>query len=402
MNDHSTKFRPDMFYLTCLGWAMFIALLAGIDGYHNMAGLNGWAKALEALVAVTIIPEAYATGFRAAWAYWSSRRAIALLFWLSLGLAATGVAVAITARWLGLESPNGVAAGLLATDPAAVGLALGLVKGSHLLGLFWQMTVESILNDAVGISVYGWAQGQAVSEAVRVVGYTITTGLMLSFAQVVVQLVSRKLRRSSIVELNLVLATNVAFVIYGMQHEMSLILLTGVGSLTTNALGAFLPTVSEHRAHELSHQWERLNQFGLGAILVVVMFLAPVRTIFTTPSVIGAGLALLAAVSFSRMLVDFGHKAVLKALLARRGHAFAVEEATVNWLCGSTRLGVPSIVAIHLAAHGHTADANAMFAAILFSGAFVPLGVWVIQHVEAHFACENPEPWPPIGRKTQA
>ncbi len=392
-----------MLYLSGLAWALFITLIVGIDGYHNLPGLEGWALTLEAMVAVTIIPEAYGTGFRSAWQYWSSRRAIALVFWLTLGLAVTGVAVAITAHYLGFENPRAVSAGLLATDPAAVGLALGLVEGKHLLGLFWQMTVESILNDAVGISVYGWAQGQTVVEAMTVVANTVVAGLLLAAVQLVVQLVSRKLKASAIVELNIVLAANVVFVAYGMQHHMSLILLTGVGSLTTNALGAFLPTVTSHRAEELRHYWERLNQFGLAAILVVVTFLAPVRTIFTSKQVMVAAIALLVAVSFSRLLVDFGHKAVLKALLARRGHAFAVEEATVNWLCGSTRLGVPAIVAMHLASHGDRLAADAMFATILLSGAFVPLGVWIIKHVETHFANgEEAGTWPPIGRRSQA
>ena len=89
----------------------------------------------------------------------------------------------------------------------------------------------------------------------------------------------------------------------------------------------------------------------------------------------------------------------IKALLARKGHAFAIEEATVNWLCGSTRLGVPAIVAMHLASHGDMQAADAMFATIILSGAFVPLGVWVIQHVEKHHNAENPGAWPPIGRK---
>ena len=373
--------------------------MIGIDGYHNIEGTKAWALALEALVAVTIIPEAYATGFRSAWQFWSSRRAIALMFWLTLGLAVTGLAVGITAHYLGFENPRAVAAGLLATDPAAVGLALGLVEGKYLLGLFWQMTVESILNDAVGISVYGWATGQSIGEAMHVVVNTLIAGLLLAASQVVVQLVSRKLRLSAIMELNLVVATNVIFVTYGMRHHMSLILLTGVGSLVTNALGAFLQTVSIHRAEELRHYWERLNQFGLAAILVMVTFLAPIRTIFTSLDVILAGAALLAAVSFSRAIVDFGHKSVIKALLARKGHAFAIEEATVNWLCGSTRLGVPAIVAMHLASHGDMQAADAMFATIILSGAFVPLGVWVIQHVEKHHNAENPGAWPPIGRK---
>lgn len=386
------KISPETLFMTGLLVAAAVNFVQGGIGYKGVDDILTWRHGLEGLIAVVVFYVAYLAGFGTEWANWKSRRAVALVFWLTLGLGVTGVAVAITSTWLGFKNPAAVAAGLLATDPAAVDLALGLVEGRYLAGLFWQMTVESILNDAIGISAYGWASGQTIQEALFIVWSSMLTGLAMAVSMLAALFGWRRMRGSAIGEGNMLVAMSGMFVIYGLLHHLGLILLTGIGGFVLNGMKKWLPANNLGRQHALDHYWEKVNHYGLTAIIAVVVLMAPLKTIFSSGRVVVGGIALIIAVGISRLMADFGYKAFLRALNGR-GYIIAVDEAMVNTICGTTRLGVTTIVALLVAHDGDTYAADCMFAAVIYSWVFVPMGVAIIKSVELHAASEDPRPW---------
>lgn len=383
--------KAGLMYLLAVALGFLMDQTTGQRGYrfYEPEQVQHWALILQITVALAIIPEAYASGFRSSWQRWLSWRFMNLLFWLTVGLAVRAVALYMVADRLHMHNPLAVAGGMLATDPAAVGLALGLVQGQYLAPLFWQLTAESLLNDAIGISVYGVASGQDLSTALTSVGNTIILALGLAGAQTATRLFVRKTWESASAEVFTVMVINLAFVWVGITYHFSLILLTAVSSLTADLFEYYLPRPNKAVDEELHHTWESLSQFGFALILGVVTFLTPWRYIVMEVEVLQAGSILLATVIVSRLAVSFGKRGLWFVFTKRWGREYGLEGAVVNSAAGVPMLGVPAIVALELGGHGDVFAGSSILAAVAFSWIFIPLGVLVIQRSEKYLSRKN-------------
>ncbi|MEZ4571532.1 MAG: hypothetical protein R2849_14610 [Thermomicrobiales bacterium] len=84
--------------------------------------------------------------------YWSAYKG-KLIHLLTVALILRGLGIAAVAMLLGYDHHIAllIGAGLTATDPAAIGIALELIRkprNSYLLMLFWLYEIESVANDA--------------------------------------------------------------------------------------------------------------------------------------------------------------------------------------------------------------------------------------------------------------
>ncbi len=341
------------------------------------------AQAITFLVAVAIIPEAYANGFATARVHWA-KRGLKMFFWLTIGLVVRAFAVYFAAMAIGLHSPLGVASGFLATDPAAVGLSLGLVEAKYLLGLFWQLTVESLLNDAIGITVYEVAAGSSMQIALTIVRDTLLLAGVLALVLTLVRTALRRARWSVGVEVGLTLGIYVAFFVFAIFQGLSLILLSAVGTILFDFVDEIMRVPQASNRHGLKHTYEWMNKILLAVLLMAVTTMFPLDAI---GKVWFGSLVLIFAVAGSRFLVSWGKRLLAKNLLPgpNHGHEYGMEVVPVQTGAGTSLLGVPTIVALELAAHGYTLDAQTMLIAIMMSWVFIPLTVMAIKSVERKF-----------------
>lgn len=368
-------------YFLALVLGFFLALATGEKGYHllNQETIHQVAKGLEILVAIAIIPEGYANGFGNGVNHWKSSRVLKLTFWLTLGIVPRAGLLFLAATLLGMENPLAVAGGMLATDPAATAVVLGFMEPQYLASMFWQMAVESQLNDAIGIAVYGLAEGQTLNIALLVVGKTIVGGLILALAQTAVRLLVRR-TGSALFELISVLGVYAGALWIGVNEGLSLIGMAAVASISADYFTGRLPEFHEAESHKLHLMWEWLNKVLSAILMFTVVFLTPLVDV--SHGEWTAAAVLLTTVIVSRGIVEFGYRGLLRVTTGKWGHRYGLGAGLVNWSAGSTMLGVPSIVALALASHGDTYAASSMLIAVTLSMVIIPLAIVVIQRVE--------------------
>lgn len=377
------------------GWYL-LAIMTGLifniiggngEGFHlfNEEATHVIANVMTMLVSMAIIPEAYANGLFTKIHHWT-KRGLKLFFWLSIGLVIRAFAVYYVSVWFGFENPLAVSGGLLATDPAAVGLALGMVKAAYLDAMFWQLTVESLLNDAVGISVYGVSQGQSLAEALMIVYHSVLLAIGLALSQTVARKWLRATKQHDTYEIPVILGMHAVAFGLATHWKLSLILVVAVAQILGDWLDEIFKVGSA--TESIYHNWERLNNGLLAVLLGIAAFMIPVHAVYmdlqSGGKILLAGLSLLIAVGVSRFVVELATRVLGKFVFrnGKWGHDHGWEVLPVNTLAGWTMLGVPTIVALELGSHGHMFDASAMLVAIGLSWLFIYPTVKVIETVE--------------------
>jgi hypothetical protein len=384
-------------FLIAFGGGIVANCLTGLKGYRALdeETLQRGASLLVIVISLAIIPEAYSYGLRSSWTHWKSRVG-RVLFWLTFGLAIRAGMVAGVAILLGLHSPWQVAGGLLATDPAGVAISLSFQEPVHFAPLFWQMSIESQLNDAGGLVVYEIAKGKDFGTAGIEVLYSILTGFLLAVVQILLRQ-GRRLRKNAKVEIALTIWLYLAFIaIIGIPYQLSIILISCIASFFAD-LAQALPILPENREEadeedlKIHEYWEFLSAYALGFILALVVFLVPWVEFFTNSKALLAALALLGTVVASRFATEYGLRAVFWLLKKEWGVRYGLEAALVNSVAGCTILGIPMFVAIEQGVHGDYFAASTMMMAIGMSLIFIPFTVKTIDRGEKKHSGEPPE-----------
>lgn len=381
--------RQSIFYgmFTFAGVALN-ALFMAWAGYHsfNAAEVIMAAKLLEAVISLSIAPEGYAYGLQSARHHWANRWG-KLLFWLTIGLFLRAGMLYVVASGLGLEHPNAVASGMLATDPAGVSLALGFSQPTYLQGMFWQLAIESQLNDAAGIAAYGIFVEHEGWHVGRILLETAGAGGLLAFFQTAIRLLVRRSNGAAKYELPAVMAAYLVFIALGISRHHSLILMSATASILADRLGEGIHLHDEIK-EKIHHQWERVNFLGLGAILFLVAFMAPFASMHGR--ILFNGFVLMMSVGMSRAMVEYGKRIILHLWKGKPGDVYGYAAGAVNWLAGWTMLGVPVIIALLTGSDGDFTTGDSMYAAVVLS-VFIILPTvisipavekWAARHIE--------------------
>ncbi len=341
-------------------------------------------KILEALVALGIETEAQFSGFHTARHHWRQYWKRLVLF-LTVALAMRGVAIYIATRIMDIPNGHLIATGLTATDPAAIGIALAMVRARRLEGLFWLLTVESLLNDAIGLVAFSTARGEDIWSIVATIFLTILAAILLAIADAGVRWMIRlrffrNHRYEARAEVLAAFCVYVAFVLLGVKAGLSLIGLTAVGAILGDIILPQIPHERDHHVElERTHLHELWSMIGLGTVLGVVTLIMPFRAIFASVYVLYAAAGILAAIIIARTLHDIAF-AVIAEFRATR-EVSELKPATVSILAATCLLGVPSIVATEMFHEGRS-EAIIVYAAVLLSWSTVVPTVLLIRRVE--------------------
>lgn len=366
-------------FIGCALAGLWMNIAMGFSGYHQLSvdQVLLLSTVLEATIAISIAPEGYAYGLHSSRHHWISRWS-KLLLWLTVGLITRALMLYVVGYYFALEHAGEMAAGMLATDPAGVSITLAFAEPVHLQAMFWQMAVESQLNDAAGIAAYGLVVGHGWGVLVTLIE-TIGAGLALAF----VQTLARRLLRhngSTRLELPVVLVCYGVFIAWGISREWSLILLSATASIVADFW--------EHRIHleeelkeKILHQWEWINSLGLAIILGLVAFIMP-WTSFANRQVVTIAVALVLTVALNRGMMEFGYRVLHHRHTGQPGHEYGYKAALVNWLGGVSLLGVPSIIALRIFESGDALTADSMLIAVALSLVVIPPTVLLINWVE--------------------
>lgn len=307
-------------------------------------------------IALAIINEARASGL---WSgiHWWRTRSIKTLMWLTAPLALRGVVLYIAAIALGLEHPLVFAGAGVATDPAAVGLAVGLVgETRYLAGLSWQLTVESLYNDIIGLAVIGIGAGYSAHELGVSVGNSIVIGLGLAVVCALIAEVLRTLGLARRFEFPMIwIATAICLFIVG-QHELGGIIFVGVvASSVFDLLEAVFIRNAASKAdhHAIRHQWELGNIVGLTSVLACWALLFPIngaiREGWTGLAYAAISLGLIIT---TRFISAYGEERSDPVVDQDGSINYGPEAVFLLWLAGSSLLGVPMLGALENYAMG--------------------------------------------------
>ncbi len=338
------------------------------------------------LIAWTIWPEARSSGF---WSgvHWWRQRSMKTLMWLTAPLALRGVSIYIVASLLGLEHPLIVAGALVATDPAAVGLALGLVgEARYLAGMSWQLTVESLYNDVIGVFVIGIGIGLTGALLGVMILMSIVYGLGLA---IVLAIVAELLRVSGLaryLEVPILSIVMLAALYYlGLQGSVSPLFVSVIAASGFDVLDAVaLRNPVNGDRHRITHQWEWANRLGLAGILGLFGWLFPLSNINGT--VIVGSLALLGSIVITRFLSAYGEERGQPIVDNDSGLTYGPEVNKLIWMAGSTCLGVPMLGAIELYLKGDVVAGSMVFTTIGLSLLLIPVTVLMFVKTEREFA----------------
>lgn len=338
------------------------------------------------LIAWTIWPEARSTGF---WSgvHWWRQRSMKTLMWLTAPLALRGVSIYIAASVLDLDHPTIVAGALVATDPAAVGLALGLVgEARYLAGMSWQLTVESLYNDVIGLFVIGIGIGLTGAMLGAMVLMSILYGLILAIALALVAEILRVAglaRRLEVPLLSVVMLAALYFL--SIQGSVSPLFVSVIAASGFDVLDAVvLRNPINGDRHHITHQWEWANRLGLAGILGLYGWLLPLASINGT--VFMGSLALLASIVATRFLSAYGEERGQPIVDNESGFVYGNEVNKLIWLAGSTCLGVPMLGAIELYVKGDSLAGSMVFTTIGLSLLLIPVTVLMFVRTEQKFA----------------
>ncbi len=341
-------------------------------------------KALEAIIAFGIETEAELSGFRSAGHHWKKQWKQLLLL-LTVALFLRGTAIYLVGMYFGLPHAMILAAGLIATDPAAMGIALGLVNIRRLEELAWLLTVESLLNDVIALIAFEAASGMPALEILINVILTVVAAGLLSLADAGVRWLVR-LRffhgseHEALAETIAVAIVYLAFIFIGIRAELSLIGMVAMGAIMTNFVEDLLPHERRHvmlekRLH-LQEWWSRI---GLGVVLGVVALIMPIKEILADPSAMLIGLVIDSAIFASRFVYDMSAAFFLNGPPKKRFNF-----AMVSILAANTLLGVPTVIGAVMWHLGFMFESRVIFAAIAESLPIILPTVLYIWLVEKH------------------
>ena len=350
-------------------------------------------KLLEAGVALGVETEAQFNGLRSAATHWAALWKRLLIGYLIVALALRGGAIYIVAKIWGIEEAALVATGLTATDPAAIGIALAMVKVKRLEPLFWLLAVESLLNDAIGLVAFQSASGSTLWDIIRTIGLTLIFAFVLSIAESGIRWLTRMKffkghQHEALIEVGAVFCVYLMMVLAGIQAGVSLIGMTAIAAIIGDYVVDLIPHepnkhVEEKRIHY--HEW--WGRIGLAAVLFAVASVMPLKGIFHQVDPVISGLLILAGIFIARVIWQLMEASYLE--LRSNKATSALKPGSVSALAGVCLLGVPSIVGLEMFHEGHTEVANAIFAAILLSWVTVPVTVLWIKKMERSMESEH-------------
>lgn len=366
----------------------------GYERYPRETIKHGPLMWFTIVIAVGIINEARSTGWWST-SHWWHTRASKTLMWLTAPLALRGVALYIGAKALGLEHPLIVAGALVATDPAAVGLAIGLVGHTrYLAGISWQLTVESLYNDVIGLFVIGVGAGLTARElgmnvVMSVVAGTILAALIALIAQL---LRSRGLERKLEVAILIAIATAYLYVV-GYNEIASVIFVVVIAMSLYDVLDAvYLLTPSKESQHAITHQWEVGNVLGLACILGFYAWNFPIQGALRYGlKGLAMATALVLIIAITRYVAAYGEERGYPVFDTEGGLRYGTEVNPLLWLAGVTLLGVPSLGALENYSHGSSLAPVVMFETIGLSLLVVPIAVRMFIRVEKEFSLRYSE-----------
>jgi NhaP-type Na+/H+ or K+/H+ antiporter len=345
-------------------------------------------KLLEALIALGIETEAELSGFRSAGHHWKQQWK-QLVFLLTVALVMRGAALYLIASFFNLPHAIIIAAGLIATDPAAMGIALGLVKIERIDQLAWLLTVESLLNDVIALIVFQYASGTELTTIFVTVFLTFGAAFALALADAGARWLIRirffyNHPKEAIIETLIVATIYLIFILIGIRAEISLIGMVALGAIMANYIEDLLPherrhAVVEHRAHYM----KRWSHIGLGTVFGIVILLLPLNTILSK-QVFVVAIAILGSIFASRFIYDIVTALIRKPIQRQQSRKLQVQTAMVSILAANTLLGVPSVVAAEMHHHGYVLESAIVFAAIAISWAIVIPTVMYISYLERH------------------
>ena len=356
--------------LTC---SFFITRFQGFNGLSSEV-LHTLEIALVYLIAWGITTEAFINGGHSAREEWTSlwRR---LVLYLTVALAMRGIAVALAAQVVGIKEVLMVAAGLTATDPAAVGIALALAKGGHSVktataSFAWLASIESMLNDGEGLVLFEFARHTTISIVLLALFHTFLLAFLIASADAWTRWAIRNLGRATefepYLEVGLVCFIYILGFYIGYHLGISAILTAAVAAVLANWWMHLLQPERDYRQHErirqnLNDLW---SQVGLGGVFAVAVAVIPYTQFVAEPLLLAKAAVLLLSIALSRVLFEF------IGVFYNATPRFPWGSALIGVVSVGTStclLGVPTVVGIALAAHGHQEDANLVFATILLS-----------------------------------
>ena len=377
-------------------FAVIVALVIGVPINYYFFGGKGALdfamtivfvpKALEAIIAIGIETEAELSGFRSAGHHWKSQWK-QLLMLLTLALGMRGLAIYLVGIYFGLTHALIVAAGLIATDPAAMGIALGLVKIKKLDSRSWLLTVESLLNDVIALIAFQLASGEDPLKIIWTVILTVVAAGLLALADTSVRWLIRirflrNHRYEAHIETAAVAAVYISFILIGIRAELSLIGMAAMGAILSNYVEDLLPHERSHVIHKQRvHLMERWSQFGLGTVLFLVTLMLPLSELTEHPLILIISSAILVAIFIVRSVYDF-----VGALRGKDKPHYRLRARLLIGLISSfaanTLLGVPSVVAAELLHRGFAYEATVVFATITMSWPIILVSViliWILE-----------------------
>ncbi len=383
-----------------LGLAANTALfqLSGIKEAQEMWSFaNNLPKGLEVLVALGILTEAQLNGGHSAREHWSTlwRRLLVLLV---VALALRGAAIYVVAWLFDVEEPWQLATGLTATDPAAIGIALSMVKtgnGSRsvLEGVFWLLAVESMLNDAEGLIAFNIAKGTGFADIGVVLLNTSLLALGLAWAVTGARWsvrfwLSVSGRPEPYIEVALVATIYIGFVVLATETGASIIGMVAIAALLADKTLHMIQQEVEYPRHQHTREkmYDLWNNLGLAAVFGTVVAFMPFREILTDRMTIIVSLAVLGAILVARLGFElFG------VLYRERRNIPGQEwaEVGVSTLASVSLLGVPSIVGFEMYIHGHNEVALVALGSVVFSWITVFVTVPFIQAMERRYSLRD-------------
>ncbi len=350
-------------------------------------------------VGFAITAGAFTNGLGAQQEYWEAYKG-KLLHLITIALALRGLGIAAIAMLLGYDQHVAllIGAGLTATDPAAIGIALELIRkprNSYLLMLFWLYEIESVANDAFSAILDEGFSGAAFSTIAELLYWTVILGIGLAFAGEGARWLIRHDRLRNTIEMrydelrkmyerqaqleqvfiliSVIVTMHLAFVL-----AASPIGVIGIGMIFGNAIyhrrresdeeAIEDATVDEIRAH----YHEIWTVAGLTIFLAAAITIMPFRALIAEPVHLRNGLFILVGgVLLMRGVYELYCLLRTKTL----GKPFYGAFAVVSMLLASALLGVPTSTAAGMYDHGYFDASLDMFAAVLLSWLTVPISV---------------------------